>query len=81
MTFLILTPRLPPILLCYHMASRLHSVGLGTSPERQGMVCILGVLSGMELGLNGGSVGQVDENWLGEGASDTLRLFRDSVNS
>lgn len=45
------------------------------------MVCILGVLSGMELGLNGGSVGQVDENWLGEGASDTLRLFRDSVNS
>jgi len=81
MTFLTLTPRFPPILLCYHVAFRLHSVGLGTSPERQGIVCILGVLSGMELGLNGGTVGQVDENWLGEGASDTLRLFRDSVNS
>lgn len=32
-----------------------------------------------ETGLSGGSVGQVSENWLGEGASDTLRLPRDSV--
>lgn len=64
--FLILTPRLPLILLSpwdlnsHILASRRHSVGLETSPERQ--IFVLRVLPGMELGFSGGSVGQVDEN-------------------
>lgn len=56
-------------------------ISLETSPERQGIVYILGVLSGVELGLSGGSAGQVDENWLEGGASDTLRLLRILSNS
>lgn len=56
-------------------------ISLETSPERQGILCVLGVLSGVELGLSGGSVGQVDENWLEGGASHTLRLLRILSNS